>query len=81
MSIVEKKTTEIIAKQLVVDISKVTPEARFVEDLGADSLDTVELLLAFDAEFKLDISDEDAQKMLRVKDAIAYITEKTAVKL
>jgi acyl carrier protein len=78
---VEAKVKEIVVKQLGVGVEKVTPEARFVEDLGADSLDSIELLMAFDEEFKLDIPDKDAEKMLKVKDAVFYITEKTAVKL
>lgn len=72
----EEKLKEIIAKQLGVNISEVTPEASFVEDLGADSLDTVELVMAFEEEFKVEIPDEDAEKIQKVKDAIEYIKNK-----
>ena len=74
----EDKVKEIIAKQLGVDASKVTPEASFVEDLGADSLDTVELVMAFEEEFGIEIPDEDAEKITKVKDAIDYIVKKSA---
>jgi acyl carrier protein len=73
---VEEKLKEIIAKQLGVNVSEVTPEASFVEDLGADSLDTVELVMAFEEEFKVEIPDEDAEKIQKVKDAIEYIKSK-----
>jgi len=74
---VEAKVKEIIAKQLGVDIDKVTPEASFVEDLGADSLDTVELVMAFEEAFNIEIPDEDAEKILKVQDAIKYIEDKS----
>lgn len=74
---VEEKVREIIAKQLGVETSQVTPEASFVEDLGADSLDTVELVMAFEEEFGIEIPDEDAEKISKVKDAIEYIKTKT----
>lgn len=74
---VEEKVREIIAKQLGVDVSQVTPEASFVEDLGADSLDTVELVMAFEEAFGIEIPDEDAEKIVKVKDAIEYIKSKT----
>lgn len=74
---VEEKVKEIIAKQLGVDVSQVTPEASFVEDLGADSLDTVELVMAFEEAFGIEIPDEDAEKIGKVKDAIDYIKKKT----
>ncbi len=70
---VEEKVKEIIAKQLGVEVSQVTPEASFVEDLGADSLDTVELVMAFEEAFGIEIPDEDAEKISKVKDAIEYI--------
>ena len=70
---VEEKVKEIIAKQLGVDQSEVTPEASFVEDLGADSLDTVELVMAFEEAFEIEIPDEDAEKIRTVKDAVDYI--------
>jgi acyl carrier protein len=73
---VEEKVKEIIAKQLGVNASEVTPEASFVEDLGADSLDTVELVMAFEESFNIEIPDEDAEKITKVKDAIAYINSK-----
>jgi acyl carrier protein len=74
---VEDKVKEIISKQLGVSASEVTPEASFVEDLGADSLDTVELVMAFEEEFKIEIPDEDAEKIQKVQDAIDYIKKKT----
>lgn len=73
---VEEKVKEIISKQLGVDQSEVTPEASFVEDLGADSLDTVELVMAFEEAFNIEIPDEDAEKISRVKDAVDYISNK-----
>jgi acyl carrier protein len=73
---VDEKVKEIIAKQLGVDQSEVTPEASFVEDLGADSLDTVELVMAFEEAFNIEIPDEDAEKISKVKDAIDYIAAK-----
>ena len=74
---VGEKVKEIIAKQLGVDIDKVTMEASFVEDLGADSLDTVELVMAFEEAFNIEIPDEDAEKILKVQDAITYIDDKS----
>jgi acyl carrier protein len=74
---VGEKVKEIIAKQLGVDIEKVTMEASFVEDLGADSLDTVELVMAFEEAFNIEIPDEDAEKILKVQDAITYIEGKS----
>lgn len=73
---VEEKVKEIIAKQLGVNPSEVTNEASFVEDLGADSLDTVELVMAFEESFNIEIPDEDAEKIVKVKDAIEYIKKK-----
>ena len=73
---IEEKVIKIIAEQLGVDEEDVTPEAKFVDDLGADSLDTVELVMAFEEEFGIEISDEDAEKILTVQNAIDYITEK-----
>ena len=72
---VEAKVKEIIINELGVDAEKVTHEASFVEDLGADSLDTVELVMAFEEEFSVDIPDEDAEKMRTVGDAITYIEQ------
>ena len=74
---VEEKVKDIIAKQLGVDAEKVTPEGSFVEDLGADSLDTVELVMAFEEAFNIEIPDEDAEKILKVQDAIKYIEDKS----
>jgi acyl carrier protein len=68
-----EKVNEIIINELGVDPEKVTPEASFVDDLGADSLDTVELVMAFEEEFAIDIPDEDAEQMRTVGDAVAYI--------
>ncbi|MDI3298619.1 MAG: acyl carrier protein [Bacillota bacterium] len=67
------KLKEIIVENLGVDEEKVTPEASFVEDLGADSLDTVELIMAFEEAFGLEIPDEDAEKISTVRDAVEYI--------
>lgn len=72
----EEKVKEIIAKQLGVNAAEVTPEASFVEDLGADSLDTVELVMAFEETFNIEIPDEDAEKIIKVKDAVEYIKNK-----
>ena len=69
----EAKVREIIINELGVEDEKVTNEASFVEDLGADSLDTVELVMAFEEEFGIDIPDEDAEKMRTVGDAISYL--------
>ena len=71
---IEAKVKEIIVEQLGVDAEEVTTEASFVEDLGADSLDTVELVMAFEEEFDIEIPDEDAEKIGKVSDAIKYIT-------
>ena len=70
-SVVEK-VKRIIADKLSVDIEEVVPEASFVDDLGADSLDLVELIMTMEEEFDIDIPDEDAEKMVTVKDAIEY---------
>ncbi len=75
MSDAEAKVREIIINELGVEADKITPEASFVEDLGADSLDTVELVMAFEEEFSIDIPDEDAEQMRTVKDAVSYIKE------
>lgn len=72
----EEKVNEIISKQLGVNASEITPESSFVEDLGADSLDTVELVMAFEETFNIEIPDEDAEKIAKVKDAIEYIKNK-----
>src|ERR1700756_4100799 len=70
---VADKVKSIIVEQLGVDEEEVTPDASFVDDLGADSLDTVELVMAFEEEFGIEIPDEDAEKITRVKEAIDYI--------
>lgn len=72
-----EKVTEIIVEQLGVKPEEVTPEASFVDDLGADSLDTVELVMAFEEEFGVEIPDEDAEKIQTVGDAVKYIDEKS----
>ena len=73
MASIEERVRNIIVEQLGVDPAQVTPEASFVEDLGADSLDTVELVMAFEEEFDLEIPDEDAEKMQTVGDAVKYL--------
>ncbi|MGY8777865.1 MAG: acyl carrier protein [Longimicrobiales bacterium] len=71
----DARVREIIINELGVEAEKVTDEAAFVEDLGADSLDTVELVMAFEEEFGIDIPDEDAEQMRTVGDAIKYLKE------
>ncbi len=73
MSSIEEKVKNIIVEQLDVQPEDVKPEASFIDDLGADSLDTVELVMAFEEAFGIEIPDEDAEKIQRVKDAIAYV--------
>ncbi|HEX7126100.1 MAG TPA: acyl carrier protein [Thermodesulfobacteriota bacterium] len=72
---VEKRVKEIIVEQLGVSEDEVVPEASFIDDLGADSLDTVELVMALEEEFDIEIPDEDAEKIHTVQDAINYIQE------
>jgi acyl carrier protein len=72
---VEDKVKSIIVEQLGVDEGEVTPSASFVDDLGADSLDTVELVMAFEEAFDIEIPDEDAEKIKTVKDAVDYIAK------
>jgi acyl carrier protein len=73
MASVEERVKQIIVEQLGVDESEVTPNASFVDDLGADSLDTVELVMAFEEAFDIEIPDEEAEKIRTVKDAVEYI--------
>ena len=75
MSDTAERVRGIIVEHLGVDEAKVTDTASFIDDLGADSLDTVELVMAFEEEFGLDIPDEDAEKMISVTDAMKYIEE------
>ncbi len=76
MSQIAEKVKEIIAKELGIDIQEVKPEASFQEDLGADSLDVVELVMAMEEEFGLEIPESDAEKIKTVQDAINYIESK-----
>lgn len=73
---VEEKVREIIVEQLDVDAAEVKSESQFIEDLGADSLDTAELVMAFEEAFDLEIPDDDAEKIQKVSDAVNYITAK-----
>lgn len=74
----EEKVKKIIVDQLGVDAAEVTQEASFIEDLGADSLDTVELVMALEEEFGIEIPDEEAEKIMTVKDAVEYIKAHSA---
>ncbi len=76
MSDVAQKVTNIIVEQLGVSANEVKPGASFVEDLGADSLDLTELIMAIEEEFDIEIADDDAQNILKVQDAISYIESK-----
>jgi acyl carrier protein len=75
MADIEQRVKDIIINELGVEAEKVTADASFVEDLGADSLDTVELVMAFEEEFGIEIPDEDAEKMQTVGDAVKYIQD------
>jgi acyl carrier protein len=75
MSSVAEKVKSIIVEQLGVEADEVTPEASFTDDLGADSLDIVELVMAFEEEFGIEIPDEDAEKIGRVQEAVSYIEQ------
>ena len=76
----EERVKKIITEQLAVDAGEVTPQAQFVQDLGADSLDTVELVMALEEEFDIEIPDEDAEKIKTVGEAVSYIKEKAGKK-
>ncbi|MEI8175944.1 MAG: acyl carrier protein [Candidatus Omnitrophota bacterium] len=78
MAVQADRIKAIIAEQLGVKQEEVTEQAKFIDDLGADSLDTVELVMALEEEFGIEIPDEDAEKMVSVGDAVRYIEEKTA---
>ena len=80
MSDIQERVKNKIVEQLGVDAAQVTPEASFVDDLGADSLDTVELVMAFEEEFSIQIPDEDAEKIQKVKDAYDYIEKHVSQK-
>ncbi|MBX7137951.1 MAG: acyl carrier protein [Oligoflexia bacterium] len=75
---ISKRIKEIIVEQLGVGIEEVNPEASFIEDLGADSLDIVELIMALEEEYDIEIPDEDAEKIQTVKDVISYVEERQA---
>jgi acyl carrier protein len=76
----EQRVRDIIEKELGVEREKLTDDASFIEDLGADSLDIVELVMEFEKEFNIDIPDEDAEKLRTVGDAINYLRQKSAAK-
>lgn len=75
---IESQVKEIIAAQLSVDLEKVTSDAKFIEDLGADSLDTVELVMAFEDKFSIEVPDEEAENLKSVADVVAYIQKNKA---
>ena len=76
MSNIEEQVKQIVVEHLGIDESKVTPESKFIDDLGADSLDTVELVMAFEEKFSIEIPDDAAETILTVKDAIDFIQNK-----
>ena len=78
MSEIQEQVKKIVVDHLGIDESKVIPEAKFIDDLGADSLDTVELVMAFEEEFGSEISDSEAEKILTVGDAIKFIESKAS---
>jgi len=73
---IEEKVRDIIVEQLSVNAEQVTPQAKFIEDLGADSLDVVELVMAFEEQFSVEVPDEDAEKLQTVGDVVKYIEDK-----
>lgn len=75
MSTIEDRVTDIVVEQLGLERDKVTPESKFVDDLGADSLDTVELVMALEEEFDIEIPDEEAEKITTLKEAIKFVEE------
>ncbi|MDD9857770.1 MAG: acyl carrier protein [Gammaproteobacteria bacterium] len=75
MSTIEERVKKVVLEQLEVSADQVTPEASFIDDLGADSLDTVELVMALEEEFGLEIPDDKAESIAKVKDAVQYIKE------
>tara|TARA_B100000214_G_C23485764_1_gene409290 strand:+ start:42 stop:275 length:234 start_codon:yes stop_codon:yes gene_type:complete len=77
MSKNKERITEIIMDKLAIEESKITDDAKFIDDLGADSLDTVELIMQLEEEFGIEIPDEDADKITSVKDAVSYIDSRT----
>lgn len=72
---IEQRVKDIIVEQLGVNVDQVTPDAKFIEDLGADSLDTVELIMALEEEFGIEVPDEEAEKLQSVGDVVKYIEE------
>lgn len=77
MSDIAERVRKIVAEQLSVEDEKITPDASFVDDLGADSLDTVELVMALEEEFEIDIPDEEAEKIITFKDVLTYVQANT----
>ena len=80
MAVIDEKVKQIVVEQLGVEEGEVTPSASFVDDLGADSLDQVELVMAFEEAFGIEIPDEDAEKIATVKDAITYMDKHAQAK-
>lgn len=76
MSDIEERIKKIIVEQLNVEEEQVTPTAHFVEDLGADSLDNVEMVMAFETEFEIEIPDEDTEKITNMQEAVAYVQKR-----